>query len=39
MKRQGNPNKSVNGSKPRAWWFKKDFIDSYMNARPSDDCL
>jgi hypothetical protein len=39
MKKQGNPNKSVNGSKPRAWWFKKEFIDSYTNARPDDDCL
>jgi hypothetical protein len=38
MKKQGNPNKSVNGNKPRAWWFKKDFIDTYRNARPSDDC-
>jgi hypothetical protein len=39
MKKPGNPNKSVNGSKPRAWWFKKDLIDFYRNAKPSDDCL
>jgi hypothetical protein len=38
MKKHGNPNKSVNGSKPRAWWFKKYFIDSHRNARPGDDC-
>jgi len=39
MKRPASPNKSVNGSKPRAWWFKKDLIDSYRNAKPNDDCL
>jgi len=38
MKKPGNPNKSVNGSKPRAWWFKKEFIDSYKNTRPNDGC-
>jgi hypothetical protein len=37
MKKPGSPNKSVNGSKPRAWWFKKDVIDSYRNAMPGDD--
>jgi len=38
MKKQGNPTKSVNGRKLRVWWFKKDLIDSYRDARPSDDC-
>lgn len=37
MKKQGNPNKSVNGRKLRAWWFKKEVIDSYRNAMSGDD--
>ncbi len=37
MKKPGNPLKSVMGSKTRAWWFKKDLIESYRNARPGDD--
>ena len=37
MKKSGNPTISVVGIKTRAWWFKKDFLDSYRNAKLEDD--
>lgn len=37
MKKSGNPTISVMGIKTRAWWFKKNFLGSYRNAKPEDD--